>query len=400
MGVTRDEEAFVRAVMDAYNARDQAVLATAWTPETVWAPSLTGGDTVTGGEYLGPQGLARYFVELDELWTSFETMPVTIDFLAPGHALIRNRISGRGRASGATVEMENWVAFVFAGSHLRFARVRRTREEALEILERHLRTAGGAVVSVADGETISERAARNVVLLADRPDLSMTWSRYAAGEQGPDLHVHHEHTDAFYVLEGEMTFRLGPAGDRLAVGAGGFVAVPPNIAHGFANESGAEARFLNLHAPDAGFAAYMRAAARGEELAFDSFDVPEGGGLPASRAIVSAPGEGELLAGETRTALMKVALPEISLAEWVIPGDFEGPAVHEHDDQVDAFYVLEGELEVTVDDTAYVAGPETLACIPRHVRHTFGHPAGRPARFLNIHAPDAGFAEFLRGISR
>jgi quercetin dioxygenase-like cupin family protein/ketosteroid isomerase-like protein len=397
--VTRDEEAFVRAAMDAYNARDHAALAALWTPETVWAPSLTGGDTVAGGEYLGHEGLTRYFAELDEVWTSFETTPITIDFLATGHALIRNRISGRGRTSGATVEMENWVAFAFAGRRLRSAHACPTREEALAILERLLRTAGGAVVSLADGETISDRAQRNVVLLADRPDLSMTWSRYAAGEPGPGLHVHHEHTDAFYVLEGQMTFRLGPAGDRVTVGAGGFVAVPPNIAHGFANESDAEARFLNFHAPDAGFAAFMRAAARGEELAFDSFDVPSDGGLPASGAIVSAPGEGERMAGDTRTALMKVALSEISLAEWVIPGDFEGPPVHDHDDQVDAFYVIDGELEVTVEDSAYFAGPGMLACVPRGVRHTFGHPSQRPARFLNIHAPDAGFAEFLRGIS-
>ena len=39
----------------------------------------------------------------------------------------------------------------------------------------------------------------------------------------------------------------------MRVPAGGFVAAPPNVAHSFANEGAAEARFLNLHAPDTGF---------------------------------------------------------------------------------------------------------------------------------------------------
>src|SRR5688572_32300594 len=99
------------------------------------------------------------------------------------------------------------------------------------------------------GEVITDEERRELVILAERPELTVTWTRYAAGEGGPDLHVHRDHTDAFYVLEGELTFAVGPAGERVRVGAGGFVAVPPNVVHTFANESGAEARWLNLHAP-------------------------------------------------------------------------------------------------------------------------------------------------------
>jgi len=38
-------------------------------------------------------------------------------------------------------------------------------------------------------------------------------------------HVHHEHTDAFYVLEGELTFETGREAETITVPAGGFVAV-------------------------------------------------------------------------------------------------------------------------------------------------------------------------------
>jgi quercetin dioxygenase-like cupin family protein len=142
------------------------------------------------------------------------------------------------------------------------------------------------------GETITAREARDVILLADDPALTITWSRYAAGERGPDLHVHREHTDAFYVLDGALTFHVGPAGDPVRVGPGGFVAVPPNVAHGFANESDGEATWLNFHAPDAGFAQYLRDAREGKASGWDSFDPPPGGGPPADAVVVTLAGGG------------------------------------------------------------------------------------------------------------
>ncbi len=146
------------------------------------------------------------------------------------------------------------------------------------------------------GETITATPAREVVLLADGADCSITWSRYAAGERGQGLHVHHEHTDAFYVLQGEVTFAVGPSGEPVRVGPGGYVAVPPDVAHGFANESAAEACWLNFHAPDKGFAQYLRDARDGNDAAFDSFDPPPGGGRPGSEVVVRGPGE--LAAGD------------------------------------------------------------------------------------------------------
>jgi quercetin dioxygenase-like cupin family protein len=132
---------------------------------------------------------------------------------------------------------------------------------------------------------------RAVVLLVEREEISVTHSWYAAGERGPGPHVHREHTDAFYVLGGELTFGLGPAVEPVRVAAGGFVAVPANVVHSFANEGRADARFLNIHTPDKGFAAYLRALRDGEDASFDSFDPPAGGGRPASDALIVRPTE-------------------------------------------------------------------------------------------------------------
>jgi len=169
------------------------------------------------------------------------------------------------------------------------------------------------ILRVEDGETISQREARNVVLLAGAPELTVTWSRYSPGEQGPGPHVHHEHTDAFYILEGELTFGIGPQVEPVTVAAGGFVAVPPNVVHSFANESSADARWLNMHAPDCGFGAYMRAARDGFDADFDSFDAPADGGLPATGAIITGPEEGEPLASGGH---VRCVLPELCVIEW------------------------------------------------------------------------------------
>jgi mannose-6-phosphate isomerase-like protein (cupin superfamily) len=274
-------------------------------------------------------------------------------------------------------------------------------------------TEPGILVRSVDGEAITDREHRELRVLADHEDISITWSRYAPGERGPDPHVHREHSDAFYVLDGELTFRLGPAGEVFRMPAGGFVAAPPNLVHSFANEGNVDARFLNLHAPDTGFVGSLRARRDGGDPSYDQFDPPADGGRPRADAVVAAPGEGERLASGNRVALMKGVLAHLCLAEWTIEGPFKGPHLHRHESGVDSFYVLEGELEMTVEDSVgaqpaepaasatsmHVAGPGTLAAVPRGVLHTFNHRGSGTVRFLNVHAPDEGFADFLRGIS-
>jgi mannose-6-phosphate isomerase-like protein (cupin superfamily) len=68
--------------------------------------------------------------------------------------------------------------------------------------------------------------------------------------RGLEAHVHAEEDDAFYILEGEMTFVFGD--DEIAAPPGTFVLVPPGVAHGFRNDRAERVRMLNIHAP-AGF---------------------------------------------------------------------------------------------------------------------------------------------------
>lgn len=63
-------------------------------------------------------------------------------------------------------------------------------------------------------------------------------------------HVHKHEDEAFYVLEGEISFVCG--GVWMTAGPGGYVFGPRNIPHGFAVTGDAPARLLLLCAP-AGF---------------------------------------------------------------------------------------------------------------------------------------------------
>jgi mannose-6-phosphate isomerase-like protein (cupin superfamily) len=136
-----------------------------------------------------------------------------------------------------------------------------------------------------EGETISDRAERNVMILRATEDLTVTWSRYSTGERGPDLHVHHRHTDAFYILTGSMRYELGPHGERVVdAPAGTLVVAPALVGHSFYNVEADDVTWLNIHAPDAGFARFLRS---GEAFDSDDLPLPDGSrGLGAELATV------------------------------------------------------------------------------------------------------------------
>ena len=75
----------------------------------------------------------------------------------------------------------------------------------------------------------------------------------SAGAAGPPLH-HHGFDEAFYVLEGELTFQLGD--ELFTRGKGELAFAPRDVPHTFANRSGAEARVLIVCTP-AGFERYF-----------------------------------------------------------------------------------------------------------------------------------------------
>ena len=70
---------------------------------------------------------------------------------------------------------------------------------------------------------------------------------HAAGAPGPPAHVHHEHEEAFRVLEGELT--LDVDGAAFTVGPGGYAVVPRGAVHRPRNAGVVPVRFFFVTSP-------------------------------------------------------------------------------------------------------------------------------------------------------
>ena len=100
-----------------------------------------------------------------------------------------------------------------------------------------------------------ERTPNGHRVLAELPDIEALELFFSADFEGVDPHTHFDHTDSFYVLEGEVEFLLN--GEYHRVGPGTFLSVPRNVEHGF-RPCGVDFRLLNFHTPNVGFIGRLR----------------------------------------------------------------------------------------------------------------------------------------------
>jgi len=73
------------------------------------------------------------------------------------------------------------------------------------------------------------------------------WEAIVPPGGGPPPHVHSREEEGFYVLEGEITFRVGE--ERIVASAGMFANMPVGTPHSFKNESSKPAKMLISLAP-------------------------------------------------------------------------------------------------------------------------------------------------------
>lgn len=108
---------------------------------------------------------------------------------------------------------------------------------------------GSAPIVVPPGQGHAVGNVEFLARTADTPRFNFAIIEIAAGRE-LDVHVHGAEDDAFYILEGELTFIF--ADGEVSAGPGTFVLVPPGVEHGFRNDGVVAVRMLNVHAP-AGF---------------------------------------------------------------------------------------------------------------------------------------------------
>lgn len=117
-------------------------------------------------------------------------------------------------------------------------------------------------------------------------------------------------------------------------------------------------------------------------------------------SIVLGPGEGrtipvlgdsytyKVVSGDTRGAY--------SLVEITVMGD--GPPLHIHKTEEEAFYIIEGELTVRVGERTVKGTAGSFVLVPRGVVHTFSKAGTPTAKVLVLISP-AGFDQFFEEIA-
>jgi mannose-6-phosphate isomerase-like protein (cupin superfamily) len=245
-----------------------------------------------------------------------------------------------------------------------------------------------------EGEAITHTPERELRILCDHDLLDLTWTRHAAGERGAKPHIHKHHADAFYVLEGEVTFGLGPERERVIAAAGTLVLVPAGVIHSFDNDGPAEARFLNIHAPSGDFVKGLRG-----QGPWDVHDPPPDGGRSVFDVVVRGPGEGDTLVLGPNELLIKAEAGDgegtFYLGELTLASGFSGPVPHVHERHLDSFFVIDGTLTVRLGDDEVEASAGSYAVAPPGRVHTFSNPGESTVRALNIMAP-AGFEQYFK----
>jgi quercetin dioxygenase-like cupin family protein len=116
--------------------------------------------------------------------------------------------------------------------------------------------------------------------------------------------------------------------------------------------------------------------------------------MSVAELILLGPGEGKTvtLRGDTYTykAVGRDTGGHYGLVEITAPPGTPGPPPHIHEAEEEAFYVLEGTLQVRLGERTLQAAAGTFALVPRGTVHTFSNTSARPAKLLVLLSP-AGF---------
>ena len=103
---------------------------------------------------------------------------------------------------------------------------------------------GRMVVKVGDGDTAGSYSVHDNII--------------PAGSPGPLPHLHRDHEETFYVLEGELAVRVGER--RITAPTGSFVVIPRGVVHQPSNPGTVPVRVLLIFSP-AGMECFFEEAA-------------------------------------------------------------------------------------------------------------------------------------------
>jgi quercetin dioxygenase-like cupin family protein len=123
---------------------------------------------------------------------------------------------------------------------------------------------GGLLVGPDDGKALPNPIGGRMVVKVRDEDTAGAYSIHdntiPPGSPGPRPHIHRNHEEAFYVLEGKLTVRVGSR--EITAPAGSFVVVPRGVVHQPSNPGTQPTRVLLIFSPS-GMDHFFEEAAEG-----------------------------------------------------------------------------------------------------------------------------------------
>lgn len=225
---------------------------------------------------------------------------------------------------------------------------------------------------------------------------------------GNPPHCHQFEDEYFFIVEGRLDFKAGH--QELVATSGDLVTVPGGVPHQLFNNGATAARILVLLSPghlERAFRSGAKEPGKVKEI-FPHYGIdfleewdpdfqPVGWQGRSKKASVRSVPESPSywMAGDVHTVLLEGRDTEESFClvhSLVPPGG--GPVPHVHRRDLEAFFILRGELTLIADDRLAAAQQGDVVVLPPNIPHAFKNRNDSDVEMLILTAP-AGFDRFI-----
>ena len=87
------------------------------------------------------------------------------------------------------------------------------------------------------------------------------------------------------------------------------------------------------------------------------------------------------------------------LFEFVMPPETDGASPHIHKQLTEIFYVVEGEVELVLNQEHIAAAPGALMLVPENTPHGFSNPGATTAKLLIMFCPADSREQYFEGLA-
>lgn len=121
------------------------------------------------------------------------------------------------------------------------------------------------------------------------------------------------------------------------------------------------------------------------------------------QGIILPPGGGKQSEFSTGEAIVKALGADthghLDLIEYIMPPAGFSPQLHIHHNMEEMFYVVEGEVEITVGEQTVQAQPSAFVLVPRGTPHRFENKGTETAKVLVLSTPATSRDQFYEALA-